>query len=275
MKWATDNPELFAMMERTYMYIFRDLDPEEPIQSNAHICHFEDLEIRSVVLDEIMKDPEHPTRDNLVDMEIKSLRDTRVLLENVGIEDTYAFVEQNPHPRLWRLLAESALSKLDLDIAEKAFVRSKDFQGIEFVRRLKRLDDKGKQTAEVDVYFQRFEEAERTYRNMDRLDLAVNLRAKLGDWFRVVQLLKHGSVGDDKMLEKAWNSIGDYYADRQKWQLAVKYYVQGRHQRRLADCFYHLEDYEGLENLVRCNLNNSMSLMFEIYINNRECWMQK
>jgi len=22
-KWATDNPELFAMMERTYMYIFR------------------------------------------------------------------------------------------------------------------------------------------------------------------------------------------------------------------------------------------------------------
>lgn len=23
MKWAADNPELFAMMERTYMYIFR------------------------------------------------------------------------------------------------------------------------------------------------------------------------------------------------------------------------------------------------------------
>ncbi len=29
------------------------------------------------------KDPEHPTRDNLVEMDIKSLRDTRVLLENV------------------------------------------------------------------------------------------------------------------------------------------------------------------------------------------------
>ncbi len=25
MKWAADNPELFAMMERTYMYIFRYL----------------------------------------------------------------------------------------------------------------------------------------------------------------------------------------------------------------------------------------------------------
>lgn len=90
-------------------------------------------------------------------------------------------MEQNPHPRLWRLLAESvcyvasattlvfvvvraaamlaarvhvqALSKPDLDIAEKAFVRSKDFQGIEFVRRLKRLEDPGRQAAEVAVYF--------------------------------------------------------------------------------------------------------------------------
>lgn len=49
-------------------------------------------------------------------------------------------------------------------------------------------------------------------------DLAVNLRKKLGDWFRVVQLLKTGSTGgDDNQLEEAWNAIGDYYADRQKW----------------------------------------------------------
>ena len=28
MKWAEDNTELFAMMEKTRMYIFRNLDPE-------------------------------------------------------------------------------------------------------------------------------------------------------------------------------------------------------------------------------------------------------
>ena len=28
MKWAEDNSELFAMMEKTRMYIFRNLDPE-------------------------------------------------------------------------------------------------------------------------------------------------------------------------------------------------------------------------------------------------------
>lgn len=36
-RWAEDNPLLFAMMERTYMYIFRDTDPEEPFFNNGWI----------------------------------------------------------------------------------------------------------------------------------------------------------------------------------------------------------------------------------------------
>lgn len=32
MKWANDNPDLFAMMEKTRMYVFRNLDPEVSAQ---------------------------------------------------------------------------------------------------------------------------------------------------------------------------------------------------------------------------------------------------
>lgn len=32
MKWANDNPDLFAMMEKTRMYVFRNLDPEVNVQ---------------------------------------------------------------------------------------------------------------------------------------------------------------------------------------------------------------------------------------------------
>ena len=35
MKWADDNPELFAMMEKTRMYIFRNQEPEEPHLSSG------------------------------------------------------------------------------------------------------------------------------------------------------------------------------------------------------------------------------------------------
>jgi hypothetical protein len=72
----------------------------------------------------------------------------------------------------------------------QAFVKLVDYQGIQFVKRLRRLDDKVKQRAEVAVYFQRFDEAETLYRDIDRKDLAIELRMRLGDWLRVVQLLQ-------------------------------------------------------------------------------------
>ena len=52
------------------------------------------------------------------------------------------------------------------------------------------------------------------------------------------------------MLEKAWNAIGDYYADRQKWPNAIQYYIEGRNDERIAECYYMLEDYNGLEKLT-------------------------
>ncbi|NXR71104.1 WDR35 protein, partial [Pycnonotus jocosus] len=251
MKWAKDNPDLFAMMEKTRMYVFRNLDPEEPIQTSGYICNFEDLEIKSVLLDEILKNPEHPNKDYIINFEIRSLRDSRALIEKVGIEESSQFIEDNPHPRLWRLLAEAALQKLDLQTAEQAFVRCKDYQGIKFVKRLGNLQSESMKQAEVAAYFSRFEEAERMYLDMDRRDLAIGLRIKLGDWFRVLQLLRTGSGhSDDALLEQAHNAIGDYFADRQKWLNAVQYYVQGQNQERLAECYYMLEDYQGLENLA-------------------------
>ncbi|XP_074803645.1 WD repeat-containing protein 35 isoform X1 [Natator depressus] len=261
MKWAKDNPDLFAMMEKTRMYVFRNLDPEEPIQTSGYICNFEDLEIKSVLLDEILKNPEHPDKEYIINFEIRSLRDSRALIEEVGIEESSQFIEDNPHPRLWRLLAEAALQKLDLQTAEQAFVRCKDYQGIKFVKCLGNLQSESMKQAEVAAYFSRFEEAERMYLDMDRRDLAIGLRIKLGDWFRVLQLLKTGSGdADDTLLEQAYNAIGDYFADRQKWINAVQYYVQGRNQERLAECYYMLEDYQGLENLANSLPENNKLL---------------
>lgn len=58
-------------------------------------------------------------------------------------------------------------------------------------------------------------------------DLAISLRIKLGDWFRVLQLLKTGSGDcDDTLLEQAYNAIGDYFADRQKWYQHFHTYIQ-------------------------------------------------
>jgi len=171
------------------------------------------------------------------------------LLNEVSIQDAYQFIEDNSHPRLWRILAEHSLEKLDLTVADKAFVRCADYHGIQFVKRLQMLDDDAKQRAEVAAYFKRFDEAEALYAETDRMDLAVEMRMHLGDWFKVEKLVQAGA-GDDSLLTLAWNKIGDYFADRQKWSKAVAYYAQAKNTERLVDCFYGLEDYVGLEKLI-------------------------
>eukprot|EP00747_Dinoflagellata_sp_TGD_P185914 gnl/TRDRNA2_/TRDRNA2_42708_c0_seq1.p1 gnl/TRDRNA2_/TRDRNA2_42708_c0~~gnl/TRDRNA2_/TRDRNA2_42708_c0_seq1.p1 ORF type:complete len:1239 (+),score=279.59 gnl/TRDRNA2_/TRDRNA2_42708_c0_seq1:153-3869(+) len=248
MRWANDNADLLAIMEKTRMYIVRGLQPEEPVLSNAYICAFKDLQIQSVLIDEVMQNPENPRKEVLLDFETKSLRDTRDILTKVSnLKDAFNYVDANPHPRLWRLLAEAALDQLDFSVAEKAFVRFEDYQGIQLVKRLRLLDDRVKQKAEVAAYFQRFDEAESLYREIDRKDLAIDLRVRLGDWFRVIQLA-HG--GDEDLLQQAWSAIGDYYADRGKWNNAAQYYAKAQNNSALVDAYYFLEDYDSLKRLI-------------------------
>ncbi len=63
---------------------------------------------------------------------------------------------------------------------------------------------------------------------MDQKDMALELRQRLGDWFRVLQLIQMGGAGDDRMLLEANNKIGEYYAERQRWY----------------DCFKHVYIYQ-------------------------------
>lgn len=117
-----------------------------------------------MVLDDVMAQPDKPERETMVvEHETRSLRDTRTLLLKNGLRDSMQFIEDNAHPRLWLLLAETALEKLDLVTAEKAFVSCSDYPGIQFVKRLRVLHDRHKQRAEIAVYFRRFEEAEKIY----------------------------------------------------------------------------------------------------------------
>ena len=249
MHWSDDDPDLFALMERTRMYIFRGTEPEEPVLSSGYICKFRNLQITAVLLDDIIPTPEKQNRDLLIVFETKSLRDTRTLLRDVSLQDAYQFVEDNSHPRLWRLMAENALEKVELSIAERAFVRCSDYHGIHFVKRLQMLDDLHTRRAEIATYFRKFDDAEKLYMQIHREDLAVDMRKNLGDWFKVEKLVRAAS-GDDNTLKVAWNSIGEYFAERQKWSKAVTYFAQAKSMEGLVDCFYALEDFQALEKLI-------------------------
>ncbi len=115
---------------------------------------FKDLEIRAVLLDEVVRESDQaPNPEYILDLEVKSLRDTRELLEKAGLREALGFIEENPHPRLWRLLAEAAVDDLDLATAENAYVRCKDYPGIQFVKRLQSVQNEAVKKAEVGLCY--------------------------------------------------------------------------------------------------------------------------
>ena len=103
------------------------------------------------------------------------------------------------------LLTGAALEKLDFVTAERAFVKMGDYSGVQLVKRLNQLGDKAIQRAEVLVYLKRFDEAEKAYKDMDRLDLAIDMRARLGDWFTVMRPSR--DMCDNIYTQDEWHDI--------------------------------------------------------------------
>ena len=44
--------------------------------------------------------------------------------------------------------------------------------------------------------------------------------------------------------------VGNYFAERHKWEEAVQYYEKASNTEKLVQCYYKLEDYSSLENLI-------------------------
>lgn len=171
-----------------------------------------------------------------------------------------------------RLLAEAALQNLDLATAEMAYVRRSDYGGIQLIKKLSNIQNGQLKKAMIAAYFNDFNEAEELYLKADRKDLAISQREKLGDWFKVVELMRTASITSDSQLNKAWDNIGDYFLERNRWydwsfkyiwpvdcwfveysifrEAAKEYYLKSGNYEKLITCYQYLEDYEALESCI-------------------------
>ncbi len=96
--------------------IFKDTTPEEPTSCSGYICSFSELQVKVALLDDLMQRPENPSQSDVLDFDTKSLRLFYELLEKVNLQEATQFIEQNPHQKLWRLLAEAALNQVDIKV---------------------------------------------------------------------------------------------------------------------------------------------------------------
>ncbi|ERL94683.1 hypothetical protein D910_11958, partial [Dendroctonus ponderosae] len=248
MCWASDNPQLLAIMEKTRMYIFKGMYPEEPVACSGYICSFNALEVEAILLDEVIDNPEKPTKDYLIKLEIKSLRDTRQLIEKVGINEAAQFVEDNRHPRLWRLVAEAALKEMNLNMADACFVRAKDYANVQFVKKLRSVNNEAIREARVATYFRNFDQAEKILIEADRRTSAIEYyelaknTSKIIDCYYYLEDWKNLEIMIDQLPEgdPILKKIGDMFASNAVHMEAVKAYTkEGKVKPAIDLCIDH------------------------------------
>ncbi|VDM78095.1 unnamed protein product [Strongylus vulgaris] len=270
-KWDEEQDDSIAYLSKQKLVVLRGKEAEEGISCEGYICSFRGLVVRTVLLDNFLLHKAKADGRFIIDLEIKSLRDAKQLLERLKIEEATEFIGKNPHPRLWSLLAEVALLKMDIPTAEYAYAKLHDYSGLRFCKRIVEIQAKlhdysglrfckriveiqepELKKAEIYVHLGRIADAEKIYLDQDRRDLAIAMHKQTEEWLRVLRLSTtiQGASSDKAKIEALVN-VADYHKDRQRWKEAADHYALAKKLEQLVVCYIHLDDFASLENLAR------------------------
>jgi len=78
--------------------------------------------------------------------------------------------------RLYQELSLYSLEQLDFKVAERCFAVLEAYWGLNLISKLQQIPDSMKQRAIIYSVFNKVEDAESIYREIDRKDLAIDLR---------------------------------------------------------------------------------------------------
>lgn len=258
--WSADEANTFAFTERNKLLLFQEMEPEETVHATGYICSFNGYEVKTIDLDCLINTPSDEgdiesfvsTLETRVLSEIKSL----VKKENVkeGFTKAIEIADAHNSDKLWKLIAEEALKALAFEEAELALIRCKDYVGIQFLKRLSKLQSDLLKRAEVTAYFGDIDTAEAIFLQADRRDLAIELRQKMWQPLEVLRLIQSDTAVatvTDAQVKQAMCDAGDYWVDRMNWSAAIRYYEQSDNLEKVIDAYSATEQYEQLASLMR------------------------
>ena len=238
----------FAYMEKNKIFIIKDLKTEEVLDSNGYLAEFKDMNLISVKLDDLLFKPNEEKKEVdeiVIKIETRALRDLRsMLMNNSPIDEIYKYVDENSSHKMWEIFGKHCLQNLDFINAEKAMLKINDYMGLEFIKRIKNIDDDNLKKAEVYQFYEEFDLAENEYGNNDRKDLAIGMRFKLGQWDKVIELTADSGVVQEDNMKMSYDNYARQFLEEKNYEKAEEYFRKAGNVEGLINIWFKTEEYD-------------------------------
>ena len=251
----TNEDELnFCFLEKNKLNIIKNLAPEEVLQCNGYLADFSDLNITAVKLEDLMYKPwenNYEVKDIIIKIETRILRDLQEHINNnMPMEDIYKYVEEHPSRKLWNLLSKHALNNMDFATAEKSFTHMNDYMGLNFIKKVKNIDDDNLKRAEIAQFYEDYDSADQIFNQNDRKDLSIEMRLKLGQWDKVIDIMKDSGVVQEDNMKVSYSNYADQYMDKKEYDKAEEYYKKANNIEGLINVWFATEEFDKAANYI-------------------------
>ena len=247
-----DDSLTFVTIEKNKLFFYSDLNHEsDPYICTYYLAKYIDNEAIAVKLEDLInnKNNENINPNNFIE---KYPNQTLAKFNNLietgkNLEEVYEYIKKHPSKSLFKKLSFKALENLDFDTARKSMLEINDFNGLQFLERMKNLKDPELQKAEIAQYNSNYDEASKLFSKSNRNDLKLEMLMKLGKWGEVTEIMdndKENKNTKDEHIKMAYNNYADELFEKKEYDKAEEFYKKAGNIKGITNCYFAKEEYD-------------------------------
>ena len=255
-KWLEKNEEEeredtleFVILQKNRLYFINNLEVEgEMVKCADYLAKYYNNEVTTIKIEKLNNERNNDFfvgKDYLKIYQNKVLKEFNELLENsqnTDLKPALEYASKKPNNTFYSKITKKALEKLDFDTAQTAMLQTGDFEGLQFLKKVKNIEDDELKKAEILEFNNNYDEASNKYNKMGRNDLNLAMNIKLGKWDKVTDMMSKNDSKDEN-LKIAYNNYADELYEKKDYDKAEEYYKKSGNIHGLINTYFAKEEY--------------------------------
>jgi WD repeat-containing protein 35 len=73
-----------------------------------------------------------------------------------GFDHAFKYATSVNHPKIWRVIAETALIQFEFATAQKCYIQCQDYSSLQFIKKIEKVKNDTTKTAEILAFLNQF-----------------------------------------------------------------------------------------------------------------------